>query len=805
MKTNARIVIVGGGIMGASLLYHLALEGCTDTVLIEKSELTSGSTWHAAGQCPSITGSYNLAKIHAYSNSLYPKLEGLTGQYTSWHQSGGLRLANNEHELAWLKHIYGFSKSIGFNMEIVGLDTIKKLNPFLTTDNVLAAGWTTDDGHGDPSGICNAMAKGARDLGATVVRHNRVLDIKQRPSGEWEVITEKGSIVAEIVVNAAGCYAREVAKMVGSDAPITNMQHHYIVTHPIQAFADRSEELPVMRDSYTAGYFRQEQKSGLIGVYENVGLQEAWAPKGYPAWESTNELFPDDLERISPWLERAIERMPIFGEAGIRRVINGAIPHTPDGGPLLGPAPGLKNFWMCCGTSFGIAQGGGCGKYLAQWMLHGDADINMTEFDPRRYGKYANEAYSRAKVYLDYKLTFVTRRPGEEDMDGRPQKVSPLHDKLAAQGAVHTETYGWERPKWYSLDGREEDYSYRRNNVFEVIRDEVAAVHERVGLLDLTGFAKYDISGPDAESFLNRIIANKTPRKVGGIGLVHTLSPQGRILGEMTISRLGEDRYFALSAAAAEQRDLDLMQQSLLPGEKVTITNVTEQYGVMVLSGPRSRDVLSALTDADLGNAQFPWLRAKEITVAGQPVRALRVSYVGELGWELHTPMASMRALYDALWAQGQAFGIANYGLYAVNSMRMEKAYKAWSTELTNEINMLEADMPRFIDFNKPDFVGKAATQAQSPRPLRIVYTEVAATDTDVRGGEAILHGERCIGVATSGAYGHRVKKSLAFACVPPEFASPGSTFDILIQGERRRATVQGAPAFDPNNSRMKV
>ena len=805
MKTNARIVIVGGGIMGASLLYHLALEGCTDTVLIEKDELTSGSTWHAAGQCPSITGSYNLAKIHAYSNSLYPKLEGLTGQYTSWHQSGGLRLANNDHELAWLKHIYGFSKSIGFNMDIVGLDAIKKLNPFLTTDNVLAAGWTTDDGHGDPSGICNAMAKGARDLGATVIRHNRVLDIRARPSGEWEVITEKGSIVAEIVVNAAGCYAREVAKMVGSDAPITNMQHHYVITHPIQAFADRSEEMPVMRDSYTAGYFRQEQKSGLIGVYENVGLQEAWAPKGYPAWESTNELFPDDLERISPWLERAIERMPIFGEAGIRRVINGAIPHTPDGGPLLGPAPGLKNFWMCCGTSFGIAQGGGCGKYLAQWMLHGDADINMTEFDPRRYGKYANEAYSRTKVYLDYKLTFVTRRPGEEDMDGRPQKVSPLHDKLAAQGAVHTETYGWERPKWFSLDGREEDYSYRRNNVFEVIRDEVAAVHERAGLLDLTGFAKYDISGPDAESFLNRIIANKTPRKVGGIGLVHTLSPQGRILGEMTISRLGEDRYFALSAAAAEQRDLDLMQQSLLPGEKVTITNVTEQYGVIVLSGPRSRDVLSALTDADLGNDQFPWLRAKEITVAGQPVRALRVSYVGELGWELHTPMASMSALYDALWAKGQAVGIANYGLYAVNSMRMEKAYKAWSTELTNEINMLEADMPRFIDFNKPDFVGKAATQAQPPRPLRIVYAEVAATDTDVRGGEAILHGDRCIGVATSGAYGHRVKKSLAFACVPPEFASPGSTFDILIQGERRRATVQGAPAFDPNNSRVKV
>jgi dimethylglycine dehydrogenase len=805
MKTNARIVIVGGGMMGASLLYHLALEGCSDTVLIEKSELTSGSTWHAAGQCPSITGSYNLAKIHAYSNQLYPRLEALTGQYVSWHPAGGLRLATNAHELAWLKYVYGFSKSIGFNMEIVGLDDIKRLNPFLTTDNVIAAGWTTDDGHGDPSGLCNALAKAARDLGATVMRHNRVTEIHRRPSGEWEVVTEKGTIVAEMVVNAAGCYAREVAAMVGSDAPITNMQHHYVVTHPIPAFADRSGEIPVMRDSYTSGYFRQEQKSGLIGVYESTELREAWAPQGYPAWESSNELFPDDLERIAPWLERAIERMPIFGDAGIRRVINGAIPHTPDGAPLLGPAPGLKNFWMCCGTSFGIAQGGGCGKYLAQWMLHGDAEINMTEFDPRRFGKFADKAYTRDKVFLDYRLTFTTRRPGEEEMAGRPQKTSPLHERLAAQGCVHTETFGWERPKWFSLDGRAEDYSYRRNNVFDVVRDEIQAVHERVGVLDLTGFAKYDISGPEAEDFLNRLCANRVPRKIGGIGLVHLLSPAGRILGEMTISRLSADRFYALSAAAAELRDHDLLTQSLLPGESVHIENVTESRGVIVLSGPRSRDVLGRLTDADLGNGEFRWLRAREISVAGHDVRALRVSYVGELGWELHAPMSSMAELYDALWTSGLEFGIANYGLYAVNSMRMEKAYKAWSTELTNELNMLEADMSRFVDFNKNDFVGKSATLEKAPRPLKIVYAEVGATDTDVRGGEAVFDGDRCIGVTTSGAYGHRVRKSLAFACVPPQFAAPGSVFEVLIQGERRPATVLEHPAFDPDNIRMRA
>jgi dimethylglycine dehydrogenase len=805
MKTNARIVIVGGGIMGASLLYHLALEGCCDTVLIEKNELTSGSTWHAAGQCPSITGSYNLAKIHAYSNQLYPRLEALTGQYVSWHPSGGLRLATNEHELAWLKYVYGYSKSIGFNMEIVGLDAIRRLNPFLTTDNVIAAAWTTDDGHGDPSGLCNAMAKGARDLGATVMRHNRVLDIRRRPSDEWEVVTEKGSIIAEMVVNAAGCYARQLAAMVGSIAPITNMQHHYVVTHPIQAFLDRSEEIPVMRDSYTSGYFRQEQKSGLIGVYESAPLREAWAPLGTPAWESSNELFADDLERIAPWLERAIERMPILGDAGIRRVINGAIPHTPDGAPLLGPAAGLKNVWMCCGTSFGIAQGGGCGKYLAQWMLHGDAEINMSEFDPRRFGKFADETYTRDKVFLDYCLTFTTRRPGEEDMAGRPQKTSPLYERLNAQGCVHSETFGWERPKWFSLDGRIEDCGYRRNNVFDVVRAEVAAVHERVGVLDLTGFAKYDISGPQAEEFLNRICANRVPRKIGGMTLVHLLSPGGRIIGEMTISRLAHDSFYALSAAAAELRDLDLLTQSLRSGEAVHIENVTESRGVLVLSGPRARDVLGRLTDANLGNDVFPWLSAHDISVAGHPLRALRVSYVGELGWELHPPTASMGAVYDALWSGGQEFGIANYGLYAVNSMRIEKGYKAWSTELTNELTMPEADMSRFVNLSKGEFVGRSATLAPSDRPLKIVNIEIDATDTDARGGEPVLVADRCIGVTTSGAYGHRVRKSLAFACVPPPFAAPGSVLDILIQGERRSSTVLQQPAFDPYNTRMKA
>ena len=805
MKTSAEVVIIGGGIMGASLLYHLAELGCTDTLLIEKDELTSGSTWHAAGQCPNITGSFNLAKMHAYSNWLYPQLEGLTGHYVSWHKSGGIRFATNERELAWLKYIQGFSKIIGFPMELISPEEIGRINPFVTTEGVIAGGYTTEDGHADPSGICNALAIGAKAKGATVQRQTRVTGLAQLPGGEWNVITEAGTVRAGQVVTAAGCYARAVARMAGIDIPVTNMEHHYIVTDPIPAFKERAEEIPVMRCPWVSGYFRQEQKSGLIGVYENAELAEAWAGNGgEPRWESTSELFGADLDRIMPWLERAIARMPVFGEVGIRSVINGAIPHTPDGGPLLGPAAGLSNFWHCCGTSFGIAQGGGAGKYLAQWMVHGDSEINMAEFDPRRYGPFADEAYSRAKVFLDYRMTFTTRLPGEEEPDGRPRRVSPLHGRLAAAGAVFGETYGWERPKWFSRDGRAEEGGYARTNVFEVVAGEVQAVAERVGLLDLTGFAKYDVTGPDAEAFLNRICANRMPRKAGGIGLVHMLSRGGRIAGEMTVTRLADDHFYCLSAAAAEQRDLDGMVQALLPNEAVTITNVTDARGVLVVSGPCARDLLAPLTDADLSNEGFRYLGGCEITVAGVKARALRVSYVGELGWELHPAMEDMPALYDALWAAGQKLGVANYGLYAVNAMRMEKAYKGWGSELTNELTMVEADMMRFVALAKEDFTGKAAMRA-APDRFRIVYGEVDALDVDPRGAEPCMVGDACIGLTTSGGYGHRVAKSLFFACVPPEHAAPGSRFEIILQGERRAATVLAEPAYDPANARMRA
>ena len=485
MNTHARIVIVGGGIMGTGLLYHLAEEGCADLLLIEKGELTSGSTWHAAGQCPSLVGNYNLAKIHAYSNNLYCRLEELTGQYVSWHASGGIRLARKEEDLDWFNYMQGIADNVGFRMEIIGPSEIAKLNPFFNTDGVLAGAWTLDDGHADPSGLCIGMARGATNMGAKIEKQNRVTDIRLLPSGEWEVVTEKGSVITETVVNAAGCFAREVSKMVGTDLPISNMEHHYIVTGPVQEFIDRDEEIPVMRDPYSSSYLRQEQNSGLVGIYEHEQMTQAWAPKGFPNWDSDSELFPDDLERLMPWLGRAMENMPVIEAAGIKRIVNGAIPHSADGPPMLGPVAGLKNFWLCCGSSFGIAQGAGCGKYLAQWMLYGDSEINMTGFDPRRFGPFADAHYMRDKGFQDYGRTYFTPLPGEELPAGRLRRCSPLYEKLKQRGCVYTETFGWERPKWFSTDGREEDYGYRRNNVFDVVRDECLTVRERVGVLEL--------------------------------------------------------------------------------------------------------------------------------------------------------------------------------------------------------------------------------------------------------------------------------------------------------------------------------
>jgi len=806
MKSHARVVIVGGGIMGVGLLYHLAEAGWNDCVVIEKAELTSGSTWHAAGQCPNYTGEYNVAKIQHYSTILYPKLEALTGQATGWHACGGIRLATTKEELDHFRIVIGVAANVGFRMQIISPEEIRSLNPFINTDGVVAGAWTLDDGHVDPAGCTIAMAKGAQKHGATIVRNTRVTNIKLLVTGEWEVITEKGNVVCEHVVNAGGCYAARIGAWVGLELPIIPMKHQYLVTEPIQEFMDLEQELPVIRDPYPNAYYRQEQYSGLIGIYERTGSQEAWFGSEQ-AWEAENELFPADYEPIMPGLERVMERMPIFERAGIMRVVNGANPRTPDHNPLIGPAPGLKNYWLSCGQNMGIGQGAGAGKYLAQWMMYGSADINMIGFDPRRFGLYAEKEYSRAKAHQDFSYMYIIRLPGEERPAGRPKKTSPLYDLLKAKGAVCTETYGWERPKWYSLDGHEEEHSFRRNNSFNAVAEECRAVRERVGILDLSSFTKHDVTGPDAESFLNRVLANRVSQKVGGIVLAHGLSEMGRIESEYTITRLGEEQFFLLSAAAADLRNTDQLLKVKQLNEKVSIENVTKQWGTLVFAGPRSRDLLSKLTDADLTNKNFRWLTGKEIEINGIKVRALRINYVGELGWELHVPIDHLVQVYEAVWEAGEEFGIADFGMYALTSLGKEKAYYAWGSELINEITMIEAGLERFVSFDKGDFIGREALLIRQKEKLtwNIAYVEVALEDSDVRGGEPAYIENELIGVTSSGAYGHYVKKSLAFVFVPPEYSKPGTELEVEVLGKRCKATVLSEPAYDPENTRLST
>ncbi|HEY7766378.1 MAG TPA: FAD-dependent oxidoreductase, partial [Aestuariivirgaceae bacterium] len=794
-------------IMGVGLLYHLALEGWTDIVLVEKGELTSGSTWHAAGQCPHFNGSLNMTKVHVYGTKLYPKLEALTGQAVSWHGCGGLRLAMTDEEVNWFKYVHGISKLAGYEAHLISPNEIREHHPYLETFGVKLAFLTMSDGHVAPADITNAMAAGARRLGAEVHRRTLVTDIKRLPSGEWQVITDRGTIISEHVVNSAGSYCGVVGAWTGHNVPIANMLHHYMITEPLPELIELERELPVVRDPYSHSYLREETNGILVGPYETETAHVCWNGEP-PPWDFESELIAPELDRLTPWLERATERLPLFGKAGLKSVISGAITHTPDGTYLSGPAPSAPNYWMHCGASIGICQGGGAGKYLAQWMVHGQSEINMREFDPRRFGDWATADYTAKVAVNDYHHMYYCMKPGEQHEVGRTLRTSPVFDRLKAKGAQFSQIFGWERARWYDRSGKGESHSFKRSNWWSAVKEECLAVRERAGLMDLSTFSKFEVTGRDAHGFLDRIFANRIAQRDGGVILGHLLTPSGYIESEITVTRLGADRFYLLSAAVAELHDLDQLHCRLRPGEQATIRNVTSDYGCLVLAGPKARDVLSRLTEAELSNAAFPWLTGKEIEVAGvSGVRALRVNYVGELGWELHVPNTGMAAVFDALMDAGAALGIKLFGTYAMNSLRMEKAYRGWGSELTNEIDMFEGGMERFIRLDKDDFIGRQASLAHKQRGprIRLVYLEVEAADADAVGNEPVYRGNKVVGLTTSGAYGHAVKKSLAFGYVEPDMAGIGEAFEILMLGERRKARIIPEPAYDPENARLKA
>ncbi|WP_170403000.1 FAD-dependent oxidoreductase [Ruegeria arenilitoris] len=800
LPTHARVVIVGGGVMGVGLAYHLAHEGWgEDTVLLEKAELTSGSTWHAAGQITHSTSSFGLGKCVDYNIGLYSgQLEAETGQPVTWHGCGSFRLAYTEDEMDWLRHTLSVGRSLGFNIELVGPEKVAELHPFYNLEGVLGALHTPDDGHVDPTNVTMAMAAGARQKGVRIFRNCRATNITQADTGEWVVETETGTITCEHVVNAGGTYARQMGEWSGLQLPMTSMTHHYFVTEPVPEFQNLYKELPVIRDDRkVSGYIRMEQQRGLIGIYEKENPNSVW--HDHCPWEYENWLFDADYDRVMPWLEESLNRMPIFAELGIQRDVHGAISHPPDGNPLIGPAPGVRNYWCCCGTQIGIGWGPGLTRELARWMVHGAADISMREFDPRRFGSYATKDWQVIKAEEDYCLRHEIPFPHFNRLEGRPIKPSPLYELLNSKGAVFEEVYGFERPRWFARDGVEQrdHYSFRRTPADDMVAAEVKAVRESVGIMDVTAFTKVEVSGPEAYALLDRLTANRMPQKVGSITLTHMLNRRGRIELETTIVRMADDRFYLVCAAFFEQRLLDHLTQQRAD-EDVQITALSSDWSALSLNGPRSRDVLAQCIDSDLTNAGFRWLSAQEIDVAGHKVWAFRMSYAGELGWELHMPNAACLDVYNALWAAGEPHGITDYGSFAMNVMRMEKGFKG-AGELTNEVTLAEADVLRFARTDK-DYLGKDKT-LNTDLPWICAYLEIEPDgEIDGHGGEAVMLDERVVGSTASVVYGHTVGKILAFAYIKPEAATPGTELQVVIHGKPRAARVLGEPAYDPQS-----
>ncbi|MEM1267373.1 MAG: FAD-dependent oxidoreductase [Pseudomonadota bacterium] len=804
LPSHARVVIVGGGIMGVGLAYHLAHEGWgAETVLLEKAELTSGSTWHAAGQITQSTSSFSLGKCVDYNIGLYSgALEAETGQAVTWHGCGSFRLAYSEDEMDWLRHTLSEGRTLGFRMELVPPARIAELHPFYTLEGVLGALHTPDDGHVDPTNVTMAMAAGARARGVRIHRRCRATDIRQMPGGDWRVETEQGSILCEHVVNAGGTYARQMGAWSGLELPMTSMTHHYFVTEEVPAFRDLPRELPLIRDDRkVSGYIRMEQKRGLIGIYEKTNPNTVW--EDHCPWEAENELFDPDYDRVLPWLEESLNRMPVLADLGITRDVHGAISHPPDGNPLIGPAPGAERYWCCCGTQIGIGWGPGLTRELARWMVHGAADISMRDYDPRRFGRYATKDWQIVKAKEDYTLRHEIPYPHFNRLAGRPLKPSPLHDTLAAKGAVHEEVFGFERPRWFAKAGipQRDHYSFRRTEVDTLVAEEVRAVRERAGLMDVTAFTKVLVEGPGAHALLDRLTANRMPKKQGSITLTHMLTEGGRIELETTLVRLGAERFYLVCAAFFEQRLLDHLARHATPD--VTVTSVSEAWSALALNGPRARDVLAATTEARLDNAAFRWLSAQEITVAGHRLWALRMSYAGELGWELHMQNAACPDVYRALWSAGTAHGIADYGSFAMNAMRMEKAFKG-AGELTNEVTVAEADVLRFARTDK-DYLGRDRTLAPARRWV-CAYLEIEPDgEIDGHGGEAVLQDGAVVGSTASVAFGPTVGKILAFAYIRPDAAAPGTALEVVIHGTPRPARVLGAPAYDPESLKPRA
>ena len=803
MRNHVQVAVIGGGVVGVSVLYHLTKAGWKDVLLIERAELTSGSTWHAAGGMHTVNGDPNVAKLQQYTIKLYDEIEKISGQSCGMHITGGLMLAGTAERWDWLKMTQARGRYLGMELELLSVAETLKLYPLMDPAHFVGAIYDPIEGHVDPYGVTHAYAKSAQLGGAEIVKQTRVTDLKQRADGSWDVITSGGNVHAEHVVNAGGLWAREVGRMVGLELPILAMQHQYLITEDLPELKGLKEQLHVI-DFEGEIYMRQERGGMLMGTYERAGVP--WSPHTTP-WDFGQDLLPNDLDRIAPSLEVGFQHFPRIGTAGIKKVVNGPFTFAPDGNPLVGPVPGMRNFWVACGVMAGFSQGGGVGLSLSNWMVEGDPGADIWAMDVARYGGWATRAYTNSKVRENYSRRFRIRFPNEELDAARPLKTTPIYERLQQDNAVFGEYCGLEHPLWFAPKGTppREDVTFHRSNAHAHVGAECRAVRESVGLLEISNYGKFDVTGPGAADWLGSIMANKVPR-AGRMTLTPMLNERGKLIGDFTMSRLTEERFVLVGTYAAE-RFYQRWFERHPPPPGVSIRAAALEYLGLSVAGPQSRALLQSVVDVDLSTAAFPFMAFRQVDVGMIPALIGRVSFTGELGYEIWVAPEYQRALLEVLTQAGRKHGLRHFGGRALQSLRLEKSFGTWAREYRPIYGAFEAGLDRFVDLTKPAFVGRdaAAREKAQGGARRLITLAIDARDADAIGDEPIWHRDRVVGWVTSGGYGHTVQKSIAMGYVESAVAAQTDDFAVELIGKKCPAVRLTAAAVDPQGTRMRA
>jgi dimethylglycine dehydrogenase len=804
MKASARAVVIGGGVVGASVLYHLAKIGWRNVLLVEKSELTSGSTWHAAGGMHTFNGEANISRLQKYTIDLYREIEQISGQACGLHPNGGLMLAATQGELDSLRLICSRARYLGMETKMISLAEACEMNPLIDPRHFIGALWRADGGHCDPSGTTQAYVKAARTLGASVERFTRVTALNARSDGSWDVVTDKGTVHTEQVVNCAGLWAREVGHLVGIELPVLAMEHHYLITEDLPELRGRAREIVNTTDYAGEIYMRQERGGALIGTYEPAG--KIWAPVATPP-DFSMQLLPDEFERLAPYFEVGFSHFPALGRVGIRKAVNGPFTFAPDGNPLVGPVRGLRNYWVACAVMAGFSQGGGIGLVLSRWMAEGDPGQDILSMDVSRYGAFATPKFTAVKVPENYSRRFRLTYPNEELPAARPVRRSPIHARLVAAGAVMGANFGLENALWFAPKGvpPTETPTYRRSEAFPVVREECLAVRRSVGLYETSNYGKYEVTGRGARGWLDRVFACRIPRP-GRLALAPMLNAAGRIVGDLSIACLAEDRYLIVGSGFAEEFHLRWFEAAD-PPDDVSVRSVASTLCGFSVAGPKARELVQKLVRFDLSAASFKFFNLTQTAVGFAPSILTRAGFTGELGYEIWTTPDYFETLYEELLDAGRNLDLVHFGGRALSSLRLEKAYGSFNKDFRPDYTPGETGLDRFVDFSKARFSGQAAALAEraaGPK-RRFVVMEVEARDAEVVGYESIMQGERAVGYVTSGAFGHTVGKSLAAGYVPTALAREGERLMIDILGEPCAATVRLEPLYDPEGSRLRA